>query len=165
MSGFPKLIPAFTARIAIEPPTPISPNLIHVPFVPSLGSLISEPSYPIKLNAPILHGADYITTQPDGKTVKLEVQSVAKDAPTGATIRFNYTGTVSLLGAAGKVLKGDPSAATTDFGEAFIHPVFQTGGVPELAELANKTYVGSGRFILEEGRPVIVEYKISEVVA
>ncbi|KAK4199116.1 hypothetical protein QBC40DRAFT_282537 [Triangularia verruculosa] len=165
MSGFPKLIPAFTARVAIEPPTSIAPNLVHVPFIPSAGSIVSESSYPIQVNAPILHGADYITTSPDAKTVKLEVQSIAKDSATGARIRFNYTGTVALLGAAGKVLKGDPSAATTGFGEAFIHPVFQTGGVPELAELANKTYVGSGRFIIEEGKPVIVEYKISEVVA
>ncbi|KAK4176112.1 hypothetical protein QBC36DRAFT_329976 [Triangularia setosa] len=165
MAGFPQLIPAFTARIAIEPPTRIAPNLIHIPFLPSLGSITSEPSYPLQLDAPILHGADFITTSPDAKTVKLEVQSVAKDSATGALVRFNYTGTVSLLGAAGKVLKGDPSAATTDFGEAFIHPVFQTGGVPELAELADKTFVGSGRFVLEEGKPVIVEYKISEVVA
>lgn len=26
-------------------------------------------------------------------------------------------------------------------------------------------YVGSGRFIVEEGQPIIVEYKISEVAA
>lgn len=28
-----------------------------------------------------------------------------------------------------------------------------------------KVYVGAGRFILEEGKPVVVEYKISEVAA
>lgn len=63
-------------------------------------------------------------------------------------------------------------------------PVFETG-TPELAELQDKTYVGSGRFILEPGKPVTVEsvllsnppshnqpvadtwrrYKISEVAA
>lgn len=26
-----------------------------------------------------------------------------------------------------------------------------------------KVYVGAGRFILEEGKPVVVEYKISEI--
>ncbi|KAK0748250.1 hypothetical protein B0T21DRAFT_343929 [Apiosordaria backusii] len=165
MSGFPKLIPAFTARVAIEPPTPISPTLLHVPIIPNISTITSEPSYPLQLNGTLLHGADFITTSPDAKAVKLEVHSIARDTKTNANIRLSYTGTVSLLGAAGKVLKGDPSAATTGFGDAFIHPVFQTGDVPELAELSNKTFVGSGRFVIEEGKPVIVEYKISEVVA
>ncbi|KAK4185965.1 hypothetical protein QBC35DRAFT_287320 [Podospora australis] len=164
MSGFPKLVPAFTARIAIHPPTFIAPTLRHVPFIPEVGTIVSEPSYPIQLNASILHGADFITTDPDGKHVRLEVQSLAKDKTTDGLIRFNYKGTVSLEGAAGKVLKGEPGAATTPFGEAFIHPVFQTG-TRELAALQDKTFVGSGHFVLDEGEPVIVEYKISEVVA
>ena len=42
--------------------------------------------------------------------------------------------------------------------------MFETG-VPELAELEKKVYVGSGRFIIEPGKPVTVEYKISEVAA
>jgi hypothetical protein len=34
-----------------------------------------------------------------------------------------------------------------------------------LQPIKNKLYVGSGRFIVAEGQPIIVEYKISEVVA
>lgn len=34
-----------------------------------------------------------------------------------------------------------------------------------LKAMSEKVYVGSGRFILQEGKPVIVEYKISEVAA
>jgi len=49
--------------------------------------------------------------------VRLEVQSLARDK-TGALVRFNYTGTVSLTGAAGKVLRAEVDAKTTDFGEA-----------------------------------------------
>jgi hypothetical protein len=30
--------------------------------------------------------------------------------------------------------------------------------------LQDKVYVGSGRFVLEEGKPVVVEYKIGEVI-
>jgi hypothetical protein len=30
--------------------------------------------------------------------------------------------------------------------------------------LEQKVYVGSGRFVIEEGEPLVVEYKISEVV-
>lgn len=39
---------------------------------------------------------------------------------------------------------------------------FETGG-GELAALEEKVYVGSGRFVIEAGKPVIVEYKVSEV--
>jgi hypothetical protein len=34
-----------------------------------------------------------------------------------------------------------------------------------LAVLENKVYVGTGRFIIEAGKPTIVEYLVSEVVA
>ena len=34
-----------------------------------------------------------------------------------------------------------------------------------LKPLQDKLYVGSGRFIVEENQPIIVEYKISEVGA
>lgn len=36
---------------------------------------------------------------------------------------------------------------------------------PGLKLLQDKVYVGSGRFIVEEDHPVVVEYKISEVSA
>lgn len=41
---------------------------------------------------------------------------------------------------------------------------FETGS-DALKEIEHKTYVASGRFILEAGKPVTVEYKISEVTA
>ena len=41
---------------------------------------------------------------------------------------------------------------------------FETGA-SELKDLRHKVYVGSGRFIVEAGKPVTVEYKISEVAA
>lgn len=36
---------------------------------------------------------------------------------------------------------------------------------PSLKPIEDKMYVGSGRFIVEENEPIIVEYKISEVGA
>jgi hypothetical protein len=44
------------------------------------------------------------------------------------------------------------------------HILFETGS-DELRGMEEKIYVGSGRFIVEKGKPVVVEYKISEVVA
>jgi hypothetical protein len=108
------------------------------------------------------HGADYIKVDPDGKHARLDVQSVLKDKATGGLIRYNYTGTITLAGPAGKVLRGDADAKTTGFGEAFTQVVFETG-TAELREIEYKTYVASGRFIINAGESVVVEYKISEV--
>ncbi len=41
--------------------------------------------------------------------------------------------------------------------------VFQTGD-EKLKELETSTFVGAGRFIYEQGKPVVVEYKVSKVV-
>ena len=47
---------------------------------------------------------------------------------------------------------------------AVTHILFETGS-EALKDIEKKIYVGSGRFVLEEGKPVTVEYKISEVAA
>jgi len=44
------------------------------------------------------------------------------------------------------------------------HITFETGS-DELRAIEEKLYVGSGRFIVEPGKPTVVEYNISEVVA
>ena len=44
------------------------------------------------------------------------------------------------------------------------HILFETGS-KDLKLMEQKVYIGSGRFIVEAGKPTIVEYKISEVVA
>lgn len=166
MSGFAKLTPAFTAHIALDTPSIIGPlsrgtSLFHVVFRSGEGFLKSEPGYSIPVDAVFAHGSDYIRADPDGKHVRLQVDSVLKDA-SGAVIKYSYTGTIDMGGAAGKVLMGANDAATTDFGEAFTHVTFETGS-EDLRELEHKVYVASGRFIIEAGKPVIVEYKISEV--
>lgn len=42
--------------------------------------------------------------------------------------------------------------------------IFETGS-DELRALEQKIYVASGRFVVEAGKPTVVEYKISEVAA
>ena len=41
---------------------------------------------------------------------------------------------------------------------------FETQDI-RLRDIENKLYVGSGRFIVQESLPIVVEYKISEVAA
>lgn len=120
--------------------------------------------------------------------MRLQVDALLRDGPTGAPIRLAYTGTIKTAGTgAGKVFAGAEDAGTTGFGDGcefffpfpfffywrvleagltgvVIHATFETGH-PDLAGMDTKVYVGAGRFILEEGKPVVVEYKISEVAA
>ncbi len=90
---------------------------MHVAFVPNSGFVRSEPGYPIKVDAVFEHGADYIKADPDSKHARLEVQSLLKDK-SGASLRFNYVGTVETEGPNGKVLRGEADAKTTEFGGA-----------------------------------------------
>jgi hypothetical protein len=39
-----------------------------------------------------------------------------------------------------------------------------TTGNEQFKELETSTFVGAGRFVLEEGKPIVVEYKLSKVV-
>lgn len=132
--------------------------------MPEAGSLKSEPGYPIQVDAVFLHGSDYIRPDPDQRHVRLEVSSLMRDAKSGAHFRFDYRGTGSTTGPAGLVLSGSPEAKTTEFGEVFTQVSFECDN-EALKAMSEKVYVGSGRFILQEGKPVIVEYKISEVAA
>lgn len=152
-------------QIHIQPPNQIGtlstgPALVHLPFVQDAGFLKSEPDYPVKVDAVFVHGADYIKVDKDGKYARLEVQSTLRAAE--GALRYNYTGTVDMSSPGGKILRGDADAATTNFGNVFAQPVFETG-TPAFQALENKTFVQSGRFIIEQGKPVVVEYKISEV--
>ncbi|KAJ4271873.1 hypothetical protein NW762_000582 [Fusarium torreyae] len=163
LTNFPVLIPAFTAQIAIDRPLIISSNLLNIPFLPNEGTLISEPGYEPSLEATFVHGSDFLRRDPDGQWVKLEVSSVARDI-SGAVLRFNYNGVVDMAGDEGKVIRGDANATTTGFGNAFVQVRFETDA-PGLKLLQDKLYVGSGRFVIEEDQPIIVEYKISEISA
>ncbi|KAF5243116.1 hypothetical protein FOXYS1_15324 [Fusarium oxysporum] len=160
LTNFPTLIPAFTAQIAINDPFVITSNLLNIPFLPKAGTLISEPGYELPLEATFIHGSDFIRRDPDGQWAKLEVTSVARDT-SGSLLRFSYNGVVNMAGDEGKVIRGDTNATTTGFGNAFVQIRFETDA-PGLKLLQDKLYVGSGRFVIEEDRPVIVEYKISE---
>lgn len=90
--------------------------LTHVSFIAGEEALSSEAGYATALNGTWVHGSDYIKTDADGGHSRLEVDSLVKDTATGGLVRYRYTGVVDMSGPAGKVLRGDTDAATTDFG-------------------------------------------------
>ncbi|KAI9754654.1 MAG: hypothetical protein M4579_004617 [Chaenotheca gracillima] len=111
------------------------------------GTLVSEPGFEPKVDAEWVYGADFIHGDPSGKTL----------------ISFTYTGHIAINEATGAVFTGSPDAKTTDFGDAFTHIEMETGA-EHLKGLELGQFVSSGRFIVEKGKPVVVEYKISQVV-
>ncbi|OBT83547.1 hypothetical protein VE02_07788 [Pseudogymnoascus sp. 03VT05] len=164
--GFSTLVPAFTLKASIKahPATGATsqhPGGIAVVDITS-GSLISEPGYPIKLNASFLSGSDYIKPDASGAFFRLDVKSLLKDE-SGALITLNYTGQIETTEAIFKVLGGAPDAKSTGFGNISTHLTFETGSA-ELRLLEQKVYVGNGRFIVEDGN-LTVEYKVSQVQA
>lgn len=92
-------------------------NLTHVSFIAGEEAISSEAGYPTSLKGTWVHGSDYIKTDADGGKSRLEVDSLVKDTATGGLVRYRYTGVVDMSGPAGKVLRGDADAATTEFGD------------------------------------------------
>lgn len=95
-------------------------------------------------------------------SLRLDVRSFFKDKKTGTTFALFYTGHIAIDQAIGLVLAGSPDATTTPWGKVVTQIKFAAGG--DLDELERKTFVGSGRFVVE-GDGAWVEYKISEVRA
>lgn len=95
-------------------------------------------------------------------SLRLDVRSFFKDNKTGITFGLFYTGNVAIDQSIGLVLAGSPDAKTTAWGRVVTQIKFAAGG--DLEELEKRTFVGSGRFVVE-GDGAWVEYKISEVRA
>ncbi|TVY51022.1 hypothetical protein LCER1_G005693 [Lachnellula cervina] len=168
MSGLPKLVPAFTTHIVLDAPIAVGnvstgAPLTIAPFASTNSYLRSEANYPIKVDAVFAHGSDFIRQDPSGKHLRLDVNSILKDK-SGAVISYKYSGIITVTPAIGAVLAGAADAKSTDFGNVVTHVIFETGS-DELRALEQKIYVASGRFVVEAGKPTVVEYKISEVAA
>ncbi|KAG7001514.1 hypothetical protein G7Y79_00031g066290 [Physcia stellaris] len=126
--------------------------------------LKSEPGFEPAIDAEIVGSAnDYIHNDPDGKHMRLNAHGLVKDKSTGGLVYINYTGVVGITPGVVSILSGKEDAKTTEFGNAFIEMRFETGE-EKLKGLELGTFVGSGRFLVDEGKLVTVEYKLSKVV-
>ncbi|KAH8599703.1 hypothetical protein B0O99DRAFT_323597 [Bisporella sp. PMI_857] len=164
--SFPNLIPAFVTHIVLDPAFSIGDissggPLTVVPFASEDSYLRSVENYPIKVDAIFVHGSDFIRQDPSGSHIRLNVNSVLRDR-TSALLSFKYDGIIKVTPYVAAVLGGSPDTASTEFGDAFTHVVFEAGA-EELKALEQKVYVAAGRFIVGKGKKTIVEYLISEV--
>jgi hypothetical protein len=76
---------------------------------------------------------------------------------------MNYTGVVTMGPAEQAVFSGKAEDGATPFGNSFTHFTFETGD-ERYKEFENRVFVGQGRFRVEKGKPIVVEYKVSQVV-
>ncbi|KAL1998728.1 hypothetical protein VTN02DRAFT_5674 [Thermoascus thermophilus] len=166
MSDFPSLQPAFTIQVTVDAPLPVgSASRSHgFNVVPMTGGTIkSEPGYSLNLDADFVGtGHDYIHADLDGKHLRLNAHGVVKTKD-GALVYLNYTGTIAVTPAEAAVLGGQAESQTTPFGNIFTHLTFETGD-ERYKDLENRAFVASGHFIVEKGKPAVVEYKVSQVV-
>ncbi|KZF26502.1 hypothetical protein L228DRAFT_264888 [Xylona heveae TC161] len=167
MSGFPTLKPAFTVTVDIAPPevlANVSKSGAPLNVVPmTAGTVKSEPGFELALDATFNGtGHDFIRQDPSGKHLRLDVRSTVTNKD-GAIIALYYTGVVAITPGVAAALSGAPDAKTTDYGDSFTHFTFETGA-EHLKALETSVFVGAGHFIVEPGKPLVVQYKVSQVI-
>ncbi|PGH21511.1 hypothetical protein AJ80_03179 [Polytolypa hystricis UAMH7299] len=172
MANFPRLQPAFTIQVKIDPPTAVDSasrnKLMVVPM--TSGTVKSEADSPLAFNGEFTGtGNDYIRMDPDGKRMRLDAHGVIQTVD-GSSVYLNYTGIVEMTPELAGILSDESESVTTPFGKSFIHVTFQSlvggkiqTGDAKYAELENRVWVGAGHFIYEKGQQPIVEYKVSKV--
>ncbi|KAI9796464.1 MAG: hypothetical protein M1833_006132 [Piccolia ochrophora] len=166
MSGFAQLEPALTAHVHIDPGLSIG-SLSSGPALSAFnnpgGSLKSESGFSPAIDAELVMGNDFVRLDTTQKHFRLDARTVMKNND-GSLLTMTYKGIIRLTPELGAVFQGSPDAKTTDFGDTFIHVTFETGA-EHLRDLENGVFVAAGRFILEQGKPTKVEYKISRLVS
>ncbi|PVH76703.1 hypothetical protein DL98DRAFT_640270 [Cadophora sp. DSE1049] len=166
MSGFASLEPALTARLTFDPPFPIGSlnNGISLQIVPINGGTVkSEPEFSgPEVDAEFIFGSDHVHIDPSMKNVRINVAAVLKNKD-GSLIHYNYKGIIDMTPEGMAILTGSPDAKTTAFGSVFTHVDFETGA-GHLKSLETSKFIGCSRFVVEAGKPVVVESKISKAV-
>ncbi|MCJ1462221.1 hypothetical protein MMC07_000821 [Pseudocyphellaria aurata] len=158
---------AISLQVEIDPPFAVGSASRGTPLnvVPMVnGTVTSEPGFSPSWNGKFVGtGTDFIHNDPDQKIMRLNAHVVVKDDESDALVYLSYQGIVDLTPEVKLILMGSPDAKTTDFGGSFIEMRFETGD-EKLKDLEVGVFVGAGRFRVETGKPVVVEYKVSRVV-
>ncbi|KAF3932014.1 hypothetical protein ABW20_dc0103626 [Dactylellina cionopaga] len=163
-AAFPKLKPAFTVLLDIEPGQPIGtlssgPKLVWVKL--KSGSIISHPDYKTKVNATLVAGADWIHGDPDGQIQRLDVRSVFK-TDDDALLNFSYLGMIHMNDDIASIFQAKAKPGLVTEWRAVTHKFFQSG-TEKYRALEDEVFVAVGRFHVKEDA-VTVEYNISHVV-
>ncbi|KAL1962723.1 hypothetical protein VTN77DRAFT_9267 [Rasamsonia byssochlamydoides] len=166
MAGFPSVKPAFTIQVTVAPPLSVGSahRKTSLTIVPMTGGTItSEAGF-----SPAIHGEfvgtgnDYIHVDPDNERMRLDAHGVVKTND-GALIYLNYKGTVRLTPEVKSIFAGQAGDLATPFGDAFTYITFETGD-ERYKDLENGVFVAQGRFVNQKDKPLVVEYRVGQVV-
>ncbi|EXJ84801.1 hypothetical protein A1O3_05473 [Capronia epimyces CBS 606.96] len=126
------------------------------------GTVKSEPGFSPAIDAKVEFGTDHFNVTDDHRFVHLDVKAVLTNND-GATISYTYKGHLEVTPELGLIFAGSPEAKTTDFGNGFTHITFETGAA-HLKSLESARFVGTSRFIVQDGKGPVIETKISKIV-
>ncbi|KAL4936177.1 hypothetical protein BDV06DRAFT_205518 [Aspergillus oleicola] len=166
MSGFPSIQPAFTIKIELGAPLIVGTgardtSLQIIPF--SNGTFQTAEGFEPAFEAQVIGtGNDFIHADPDGVHMRLNCHGVVKTHD-DALIYVNYTGVITLGEVERKALSGQAEDGSTPFGNSFTHLTFESGH-ERYKDLENGVFVSKGRFNVQQGKPIVVEYRVGQVV-
>jgi len=153
-------------QLTFDPPFPIGSlnNGISLQVAPINGGTVkSEHGFSgPEVDAEFIFGSDHVQVDPSMKNVRINVKAVLKNKD-GCLIHYSYTGIIEMTPEGLAILTGSPDAKTTPFGKIFTHVDFETGA-EHLKGLETSKFIGCSRFLVEAGKSVVVESKISKVV-
>ncbi|KAI0891390.1 hypothetical protein F4806DRAFT_506597 [Annulohypoxylon nitens] len=167
LSGYPKLKPAYILKINLGNILTVGniasgTKLLHVDT--STGTLTTAEGYEHKVTGEVIYGGDWMFNDPDQQHARPNIKILIK-TDDGLILSAEYTGVAVFSEPIKKMWAGDPSITTFPFGISTTTHTFSTGD-PKYKFLETKTFVGNGRFVINENpRSITVESRISEVIA
>ncbi|PMD32046.1 hypothetical protein L207DRAFT_572344 [Hyaloscypha variabilis F] len=114
------------------------------------------------VDAECIHGLDMSRLPASQDFTRLSVESIWRNKD-DAMIHLSYNALLRMTDEIKNIFMAHKDAKSTSFGDVYAHFKFQTG-TPKLKALEENLFVGSGRFVLEEGKDLAVEYNIGRII-
>lgn len=114
------------------------------------------------VDADCIHGLDLSRAPGTFDFTRLAVDSLWRNSD-DSYIQLSYEALIRMTEDVKRIFMGHEDSKTTAFGDVHAHFKFQTGNA-KLKALHESMFVGSGRFIVEAGKELTVEYQIGRMV-
>lgn len=165
-TGFCQLEPAYTITMYVTGANPVgvlSNGIDHAHYELNAGAMTTAESFHgPRIEGRVVSGGDWLYIDQSRDHARVNVKALVKTAD-GATVSVGWTGHCDLDDKIKAVFSQAPGASTTPFGN-LIDQVTIEAAHPSFAQLEQSCFVGSGRFVLQDGN-MAVETRISRVVA
>ncbi|KAK5957874.1 hypothetical protein OHC33_001063 [Knufia fluminis] len=165
-TGFCQLEPAYTITMYVTGANSVgvlSNGSDFAHYELNAGSMNTVESFDgPKIEGQVVSGGDWLYIDSSREHARVNVKAMVKTTD-GTTISVSWTGHCDLDDKIKAVFTGGPGASTTPFGRLIDQATIEAAH-PDFAALEKSCFVGSGRFVLQDGN-MAVETRISRVVA